>query len=101
MRAVAFAGALAFLGGCAAAPKGEPAQQHASYNRRELEESPGLFSGRTGEWTLYQRGYADKAGPGCRAPNPRDSSQPAACPAPKKSRTVLLPREGEDPDAGH
>jgi hypothetical protein len=57
MRALAAAATLALLlGGCAAAgpgPKDERGEK-ISYNRRELESRPGLFTGKDGVWTIYR-----------------------------------------------
>jgi len=58
MRALAAAAALALLGGCAAGagPAAEPREEAGkiSYNRRELESRPGLFTGKDGVWTIYR-----------------------------------------------
>jgi hypothetical protein len=56
MRALGTAAALALLFGCASstpAPKSERPEKR-SYNRRELESRPGLFTGKDGVWTIYR-----------------------------------------------
>jgi hypothetical protein len=58
------------LWGCASpAPAPEAgAADKTSYNRRELEPRPGLFTGRDGVWTIYRN---DQAPAPAEAPPPR------------------------------
>jgi hypothetical protein len=57
MRAPATGTALALLLGGCAAPVPAPQDERGgkiSYNRRELESRPGVFTGRDGVWTIYR-----------------------------------------------
>lgn len=88
-RALATATACALLlGGCvapAAHPPKSEREGKISYNRRELESRPGVFTGPDGVWTIY----------------PNDADRPAPAPAPPK-RTTLSCERGQtcDPPAG-
>lgn len=61
MRALAAAIASAlFASGCALPrPAPDDHDGETSYNRRELEPRPGLFTGSDGEWTLYRNDAAE------------------------------------------
>lgn len=68
----------------------EPAEKPASYNRRELPPSQGLFTGPDGSWTLY-RNDGERA-----APAPATAPEAAAPePAPPKKREILMCGRGE------
>jgi hypothetical protein len=74
MRLLALAAAGLLLAGCAMPapappPKAGP-EGKASYNRRELESRPGVFTGRDGVWTIY-RSDADRPPPEPPAPPKR------------------------------
>jgi hypothetical protein len=79
VRALAIAAAALALAGCAQRPEtsGDTGKK-TSYNRRELPESPGLFTGRDGSWTIYRS----------------DGPPPPPEPPPPPRRTILL----EEPD---
>jgi len=80
---LALAGSLA---GCAAhAP--EPPDKPASYNRREMPPSQGLFTGPDGNWTVYQSGGESAARPNADA---APEASPPEPPAPPKRREVLM-----------
>jgi hypothetical protein len=67
----------------------EPVEKPASYNRRELPPSPGLFTGPDGTWTLYRNDGKRVA------PAPAPPSE-AAEPARPKKREILLCGRGQD-----
>lgn len=77
MRALAATLALALLAlGCARpdpAPRSEPPEK-TSYNRRELESRPGVFTGKDGVWTIHR------------------SDEPPLPPPPKRPTTLSCER---------
>jgi hypothetical protein len=74
MRALPAATALGLLLGGCVAPSAHPPKAERegkiSYNRRELESRPGVFTGRDGVWTIY-RSDADRPAPAPPAPPKR------------------------------
>lgn len=86
MRAAAAGAALALLLGGCVAPSAHPPKSERegkiSYNRRELESRPGVFTGRDGVWTIY-RSDADAPPPG---------------PPPPPKRTTLSCERGHECD---
>ncbi len=61
---------------CASRPPVHDRSGETHYNRREMPESPGVFTGKTGEWTARppQAGPGDGDPAGAECPE-RDSSQ--------------------------
>ena len=86
MRALAAALAGLLLAGCVAPSAAPPPKAgpdgKVSYNRRELESRPGVFTGRDGVWTIY-RSDADAPPPG---------------PPPPPKRTTLSCERGHECD---
>ena len=78
------------LFGCAGTTP-EPVEKPASYNRRELPPSPGLFTGPDGTWTLY-RNDAERAVPAA-AP---EAAAPEPEPARPKKREILMCGRGQE-----
>lgn len=92
MRAQAVATLFALaLAGCAGTTP-EPAEKPAGYNRRELPETQGLFSGPDGSFTVY-RNDADRAAAAASAPAPAPAQpEPQAEPEPKRREILLCDR---------
>jgi len=88
------------LGGCATGAPESGVNHVTGYNRRELEpNTPGLMTGPSGVWTVYQsdgaKSASDARSATCPAPETGPPPPPApdgSCPAPAKPRTVLLPK---------
>jgi hypothetical protein len=89
MRALRHAGVLALALFACAGSTPEPVEKPASYNRRELPPSQGLFTGPDGSWTLY-RNDVERAAP---APAPAPEAEPELV-RPRK-REILLCGRGE------
>lgn len=77
--------ALLTVAGCTSRPAAHDRSGETQYNRRELQTSPGVFTGKTGEWTARppqaepggSGGDGDPADAECQGRDPAqcDSSQ--------------------------
>jgi len=71
--------ALLTVAGCTSRPAAHDRSGETQYNRRELQTSPGVFTGKTGEWTARP----PQAEPGGSGGDPTDAEcqgrDPAQC----------------------